>query len=311
MLTLDIAVNVSQVPKRSPFRYPGGKTWLIPLLRQWLAARTRHSSSFIEPFAGGATASLLAVNEGFCANAYFAELDSEVASVWNCILSEDGPRLASLVESFNMSKRHVRDLFRLSKTETSLLIRAEAVLIRNRIQRGGILAPGAGRLKQGEDGRGLASRWYPKTIADRLRAIHEMRSELHFIEGNGFDLLNRLSKSSSVAFVDPPYFQAAQRLYSCWKIDHRGLFSVLEDFQGDFLLAYDDAPQIRAWAVECGFEMVSVKMRTTNHQIKGELLLSRSLDWVTQARPKSGHSIAASVHKRTLSKSGSGRRPTA
>lgn len=312
MLTLDIAVNVSQVPKRSPFRYPGGKTWLIPVLRQWLATQALRSSIFVEPFAGGATASLLAVNEGFCADAYFAELDPEVASVWRCVLSEDGPKLASLVESFSMTKRHVRDLFRLSKTTPSLLTRALSVLIHNRIQRGGILAPGAGRLKEGEDGRGLASRWYPKTLADRLKAIHSTRSKLHFAEDDGFLLLNRLSKTSGVvAFVDPPYYVAAQRLYSCWKIDHGKLFSLLGDFEGDFLLAYDDAPQIRAWATEFGLEMVAVKMRTTNHRTKSELLLGKNLEWITQGVPRSGQFSAACVHKRTRSKSPPGRRPTA
>ena len=30
-------VNVASVPQRSPFRYPGGKTWLVPYVRSWLA----------------------------------------------------------------------------------------------------------------------------------------------------------------------------------------------------------------------------------------------------------------------------------
>ena len=29
-------INVASVPQRSPFRYPGDKTWLIPTVLQWL-----------------------------------------------------------------------------------------------------------------------------------------------------------------------------------------------------------------------------------------------------------------------------------
>jgi len=29
-------INVASVPQRSPSRYPGGKTWLIPTVRKWL-----------------------------------------------------------------------------------------------------------------------------------------------------------------------------------------------------------------------------------------------------------------------------------
>ena len=32
-------VNVASAPQRSPFRYPGGKTWLIPYIRQWLTSK--------------------------------------------------------------------------------------------------------------------------------------------------------------------------------------------------------------------------------------------------------------------------------
>ena len=44
------AVNVSMVPQRSHLRYPGGKTWLVPHIREWLASsiatcRTDHSDT--------------------------------------------------------------------------------------------------------------------------------------------------------------------------------------------------------------------------------------------------------------------------
>ncbi len=37
-------VNVASVPQRSPFRYPGGKTWLVPRIRQWLKSLAEMST---------------------------------------------------------------------------------------------------------------------------------------------------------------------------------------------------------------------------------------------------------------------------
>ena len=51
-------VNVASVPQRSPFRYPGGKTWLVPRIRQWLTSLPTKPARFIEPFAGGAIVGL-------------------------------------------------------------------------------------------------------------------------------------------------------------------------------------------------------------------------------------------------------------
>ena len=71
--------NVSTVPLRSPLRYPGGKTWLIPHIRRWLADP---SEMLIEPFAGGTTVSLTAVMEGLAKRSLMVDLDRDVAAFW-------------------------------------------------------------------------------------------------------------------------------------------------------------------------------------------------------------------------------------
>jgi len=48
----EAAVNVASAPQRSPFRYPGGKTWLIPVFRKWMRQFDARQALFIEPFAG-------------------------------------------------------------------------------------------------------------------------------------------------------------------------------------------------------------------------------------------------------------------
>jgi len=48
-LPLTGMVNVASVPHRSPFRYAGGKTWLIPCIRRWLAGVQPEPGHLVEP----------------------------------------------------------------------------------------------------------------------------------------------------------------------------------------------------------------------------------------------------------------------
>src|SRR5947209_7598055 len=109
-------VNVASVPQRSPFRYPGGKTWLVPSLRCWLSPQRRqrlgllpvHPTQFIEPFAGGGILSLTAVAERLVEHATMVELDEDVAAVWQTILDgEDGIWLADQIVSFELTPEHI------------------------------------------------------------------------------------------------------------------------------------------------------------------------------------------------------------
>ena len=69
-------VNVAKVEQLSPLRYPGGKTWLVPEIRSWLAVSRLQSAVFVEPFAGGGVASLTAVILGHVNRAVMSELDA-------------------------------------------------------------------------------------------------------------------------------------------------------------------------------------------------------------------------------------------
>ena len=74
-------VNVAQVKHRSPFRYPGGKTWLVPRVFQWLFAKEQRPAEFIEPFAGVAIVGLTVAFENLADHVTRVEMDSQVAAV--------------------------------------------------------------------------------------------------------------------------------------------------------------------------------------------------------------------------------------
>src|SRR4051794_19682151 len=88
-------VNVAAVTHRSPFRYPGGKTWLVPRIRQWLRSLAPAPKELAEPFAGGAIVSLSALFESLVDRITLVEMDENVAAVWNVIVYGKGNRLAN------------------------------------------------------------------------------------------------------------------------------------------------------------------------------------------------------------------------
>ncbi len=272
-------INGASVPHRSLFRYPGGKTWLVPYIRLWLRASPQKYTELIEPFAGGGIVGLSAAFEGLVERVTLVGLDPDVAAVWRTILGRNGRKLADLICEFEPTEKIVRSL--LGKKQKTLLDRAFSTIVRNRVQRGGIMAPGAGLMKQGENGKGLASRWYPETLKKRILDIVSIKDRVKFVEGDGLAYIRAHSrKSSAVFFVDPPYTVAGRRLYRFSNLDHRALFAMIAKVPGNFLMTYDDSSEIRKLTVEFGFDSETVAMKNTHNACMSELLVSKNLSWL-------------------------------
>lgn len=271
-------INVASVPHRSPFRYPGGKTWLVPYVRQWLRSLRRRPFEFAEPFAGGGIVGLSVLFDELARKLTLVEIDEDVASVWKTILSIQGERLASEILSFRLSEQSVR--LHLSKHPITRFDRAFQTILRNRVQRGGIMAPGASLMKLGENGRGVASRWYPETLARRILSIFENKHRIRFRLEDGIQFVRDNAGRNEIAFfIDPPYTVAGRRLYVHSQIDHEQLFQEVSKVNGDFLMTYDDARQIRTLASRFGFDTHRIPMKNTHHEIMKELLIGRDLNW--------------------------------
>lgn len=275
-------VNVASVSQRSPFRYPGGKTWLVPRIRQWLSNLPRVPSKFIEPFAGGAIVGLTVAFEQLANQVVLVERDEQVAAVWHTILNtKDGAEwLADQIASFRLTPESAHSL--LSSSTRSLKEKAFQTIVQNRISHGGILAPGAGMLKHGENGKGVLSRWYPETLKRRILDIARIKERVKFIRGDGFEVIRKNARNSNaVFFIDPPYTasskKAGTRLYKYHQVNHEELFRLADKIEGDFLMTYDDAAEVRALALRHRFETRLVAMSSTHHATMNELLIGRDL----------------------------------
>jgi len=271
------APNVSQVPKYSPFRFPGGKTWLYPFAKEWV--KHYSNKTLIEPFAGGASIGLAAAIEGWVKNIILIEIDPQIYCVWKCIIEGNAKELAKRVCNFDFNESSVEKQIHL--TTNNLVDKAFITLLRNRINHGGILANGSGKLKHGEAGKGILSRWYPKTISDRIIKINSAIDKLEVFQTDGIEYINKHSLASDVIFfVDPPYTVAGKRLYDYFEIDHEKLFFELSMVKSPFMLTYDDSPLVTDLINKYNFDYERVLMTTTHHRKKYELIISKDLNWM-------------------------------
>jgi DNA adenine methylase len=271
--------NVAQVRQLSPFRYPGGKTWLVPEVRHWIVASAERASVFVEPFAGGAMAGLTVAAENLAESVVLSELDNGVAAVWETVFvgpESDVSWLCNRIVEFDVSLGSVRSV--LNGAEAGRRERAFRTIIKNRMQRGGIMAAGAGLIKEGESGRGLRSRWYPETLKTRIKLLHSLREKVLFRHEDAFAVVQDYADDPhAFFFVDPPYTaggkNAGRRLYTHNCIDHEGLFAVMASVRGSVMMTYSDSSEVRKLAQRFNFRVEHVPMKNTHHTVMKELLI--------------------------------------
>jgi DNA adenine methylase len=165
-----------------------------------------------------------------------------------------------------------------AQADESLESLAFATIIKNRVNRGGILANGASFIKNGENGKGITSRWYPETLRRRILAIAQVKHKINFIEGDGFEVCEKnANREDVVYFIDSPYRAAGQQLYRYSEINHEALFDLAHRLQGNFVMTYDDASEVQAMASRCKFETRLIAMKNTHHAKKTELIIGKDL----------------------------------
>jgi DNA adenine methylase len=262
-------------------RYPGGKTWLVPHIRAWLAT-IEAPQLLIEPFAGGGIASLTAVMENLVPHCLMVEIDQDVAAFWVTAL-HNTDLLISRIDKFTPTHDNTNNLeHQYLRTVTD---RGFRTLVLNRTRRGGILTKGAAAIRTGENGRGITSRWYPDTINQRLTAISDHAARIDFLAANGITILEqRLAEGlpmGTAVFADPPYTavgkQAGRRLYTHNSVDHPHLFDVLAQLaaQGcEIMATYDESPEIIDLVDQYDFHAVRVMMKNTHHNHVAELVIT-------------------------------------
>lgn len=237
----------------SPLRYPGGKTRLADFLRKAIEKNFSENEKIIlvEPYAGGAGASLKLLFSDKVNKIIINDLDRAIFSFWKIAVSDTDfliNKIKKVKIDINEWKKQ-KKIYNNPFSTTKKL--AFATLFLNRTNRSGIIEGGP---IGGMDQLGfwdVKARFTKNTIINRLEKIKKFKNKIKVRNLDGITLLKQLEKNkiknNYFIFLDPPYYQKGKSLYLNHYIDkdHKKLLKLLKISSLKWVMTYDDVSYIQ------------------------------------------------------------------
>jgi DNA adenine methylase len=267
----------------TPFRYPGGKSKIAPMVRKTIKANNIKNVIFCEPFAGGAGVSIDLLMNGFVDEIILNDYDIAIYSVWQSIFY-DTERLLSAIENvtidINEWKKQKAIYSSLKNSSEYSFELAFATFFLNRTNVSGVITGGPiGGIDQMGKYK-LDCRFNKKSLMDKISAIASKRDKitLYHMDASEFisSVLTKMDPSRLFVMFDPPYYKQGASLYknAFQKEDHVRLSHSIRMMDSFFwILTYDDEPIIREIYSDFPQETFELQYSVRNKRVETELLI--------------------------------------
>ena len=225
---------------------------MIPFFVDLLRAQPTAVSTFIEPFAGGASVSLHLAAAGLVERVVLGERDDLLYSFWK-VAADHTQWLIDAVQTVPVTLEQW-DAYKASPG-TMQKDKALAALFLNRTSFSGILfkkaGPIGGRTQKGD--YKIDCRFPRDTICKRIRAVGDLADQgrLAAVRRGSYSSTiawahEEYGQDGSLAYLDPPFWAKADELYrhSFTHVDHLELATYLQSANFTWLLSYDAHPEV-------------------------------------------------------------------
>lgn len=255
----------------TPFRYPGSKNKILPVIGQHLYPLVEKKSFYFDGFVGGGSV-LLDIATKFPDKKLIAnDLDFGVSQFWNLMGNSFEWEISQLKNMLACKPTvdmyyHLRNL-----KEAPIYSRIDAAfraLFFNRTSFSGDMRRGASPIggRHQKSKYTVDCRYNADKLIDKIERIHELLRGRLVVESRDILATDHIENDDMAAYLDPPYFVAGKMLYEqgMKTEDHRKLADKLKG-RTNWVLSYDNAPQITALYDWAEIQPVDVK-----YCIKGE-----------------------------------------
>ncbi len=226
---MDAQVNLRDT-KRSPLRYPGGKSRAVGIIRRYIPQDT---TELCAPFLGGASVELNCAADGI--DVYGSDAFEPLANFWRFALEHPVKLADKVCEYHPLTKPKFYSLQKGFQYLRDDLDRAAVLFVLNRSSFSGTTLSGG------------MSPGHPRFTETAIERLRNFRSRL--LRVANCDYRDALYKhEDKFLYLDPPY-DIPQRLYGARGDMHNGfnheeLASMLRQRSG-WVLSYNDSPRIR------------------------------------------------------------------
>ena len=242
---------------KSPLRYPGGKSRAIKSIAECLPEKF---SEFREPFVGGGSVFIYLKQRFPNLKISINDLNPELFLFWH-LAKSDLPKLVSEVRQIKENSQDGKLLFaelaHVNVNTLSDLERAVRFFVLNRITFSGTIESGGFSLES-------FHKRFTNSSIDRLENLENILTQDMQVTNLDYShLINEPGKEVFI-FLDPPYVKAEKsKLYGKkgdlhTGFDHQKFASNLKQCPHNWLITYDDCPEIREnfkWANIIAWEL--------------------------------------------------------
>jgi DNA adenine methylase len=230
----------------SPFRYPGAKTKLLPIINEYLNPLLQKSSQFTDVFVGGGSVLLDVASRFPKMELFINDKDPWIAAFWSVASSSDKYKLEELFSLMSQPVT-IEHFYKLRESHpTTDVERAYMSIFFNRCCFSGISTSGPIGGKEQLSKYKVDCRYNFKKLKNKILKCNQLLVNRIFVESQDFSQYEPLVKNEMVAYIDPPYWKQGKSLYFEFmnEKEHANLATLLSD-RSNWVLSYDDVPEIR------------------------------------------------------------------
>lgn len=273
----------------SPFRYPGGKSSLLPLLRRVLFVNGLQRRPYVEPFAGGGGLALSLLFSRAVTEIHLNDVDPAIWSFWHTATT-DAETLIDFIRNveLSVSEWEKQREFYLAADSSNPAQLAKAALYLNRTNRSGIMKTGGiigGRSQSGP--YKIDCRFNRDEICRRLARIQKYAGQIRVTGMDAVPFIQETAEAlgRQVLFcIDPPYCEKGQRLYTNFyrPSDHEALRGAVSSLACPWIVTYDNVPLVQE--LYCSYQQFTfnIQYSAANKGLGSELLIAPQTVFVPQ-----------------------------